>query len=243
MALLVPLLLLGAWVSRRSPDFRPWLAYALTLFAFTALVSAVHVPYGTFIHSAVALLPHAYLLVMIGVAAAVSWVAARRRHWNAERATRNLGFMLVAVIAAVSVLATRNTIEAWSEERDGRTEVLAELSRRADADDRLMSSDAGAYQYYGDWAGIVTPDDPLPTIEEALRRYGVRWLALEGAHTVEALQPVMRGDQRPGWLSEPLVLVPPLPRPEEESASEPEPLPRAALFAVCLDVDDERCRP
>jgi len=245
MALLVPLLLVGIWVSLHSRDFAPWFIYALTLFIFTALVSAVHVPYGTFIHSAVALLPHAYLLVFVGVAAVVGWVAARRPHWNAQKATRNMGFMLVGVIAVVSVLATRNTLEAWAEERDGRAEVLMALSERAAPDDVVMSSDAGAYQYYGDWAGIVTPDDPLPTVEEALRRYDVRWLALEGAHTVESLQPVIRGEERPEWLSEPLVVTDPLALDEEELAESDgeEPAPRAALFAVCLTPADERCEP
>ncbi len=193
MGLLVPLLLVGIWVSRRKPDFVPWFIYALTLFLFTALVSAVHVPFGTFIHSAVALVPHAYLLVMVGVAAAVGWIAARRSHWDAQRATRNLSYMLVGVIAVVSVLATRNTLEAWHEEQRARVEVLAALEELAQPGDVVMSPDAGAYQYHGDWAGVVTPDDPLATIEQALRLYDVRWLALEGAHTVEALEPVLRG--------------------------------------------------
>ena len=35
--------------------------------------------------------------------------------------------------------------------------------------------------------GIVTPDDPLPVIEEALRRYDIRWLVLERDHLVPAL--------------------------------------------------------
>jgi hypothetical protein len=243
MGLLVPMLIAGVWVSRRSRDFAPWFIYGFTLFVFTALVSAVHVPFGTFIHSAVALIPHAYLLVMVGVAAVVHWIAARRSHWNAERATRNLSFMLVGVMAVVSVLATRNTLETWQQERDGRREVLAALEQRADPTDVVMSSDAGAYQYHGDWAGIVTPDDPLPTIEEAMRLYDVRWLALEGAHTVEALEPVIRGEVRPEWLSEPIVVTPPLPRTEEEMAQEGErePAPRAALFAVCFSAEDERC--
>ena len=245
MVLLVPLLLVGAWVSRGSRDFAPWYIYALTLFVFTALVSAVHVPFGTFIHSAVALLPHAYLLVMVGVASVVGWIAARRTHWNAEKATRNLSFMLVGVIAVVSILSTRNTIEAWTEERDGRIEILSALEMNAEPNDVIMSPDAGAYQYHGDWAGIVTPDDPLATVEEALRLYDVRWLALEGAHTVEALEPVLRGQTRPAWLSEPVVVTPPLPRTaqEIEDGENEDPPPQAALFAVCLTPEDDRCDP
>ena len=50
---------------------------------------------------------------MVGVAAVVHAVAARRSHWDAQRATRNLSLMLVGVIAVISVLATRNTVEAW----------------------------------------------------------------------------------------------------------------------------------
>jgi 4-amino-4-deoxy-L-arabinose transferase-like glycosyltransferase len=244
LGLLVPFLLIGAWVSRRSRDFAPWFIYFIALFAFTALVSAVHVPFGTFIHSAVALLPHAYLLVMVGVAAVVYWIAARRPHWNAERATRNLSFMLVGVIMVVSTVTTLGTIEAWRGERDARLEVLAALAEEADPGDIVMSSDAGAYQYHGDWDGIVTPDDPLPVVEEALRLYDVRWLALEGAHVTNALRPVLTGEEQPDWLSAPIVVMPPLVADDETDEAGPEdeePVPRAALFAVCLAHDDERC--
>jgi hypothetical protein len=58
---LVPFMVIGGWARRRSLDFGPFFLYAGLLFAFSALVSAVHVPGGTFIHSAVALAPHSYL--------------------------------------------------------------------------------------------------------------------------------------------------------------------------------------
>ena len=51
-------MLVGAWHRRRDAAFGPFFGYAALLFAFSALVSAVHVPGGTFIHSAVALAPH-----------------------------------------------------------------------------------------------------------------------------------------------------------------------------------------
>ena len=71
-------MVVGAWLRRRSPDFAPFFVYAAILFAFSALVSAVHVPNGTFIHSAIALAPQATILALEGVVAAVAWVAARR---------------------------------------------------------------------------------------------------------------------------------------------------------------------
>ena len=54
----------------------------------------------------------------------------------------------------------------------------------------------------------ITPDDPLPVVEEAARRYGVRWLALEAEHIVTSLVPVLTGEVRPEWLSEPVLVVP-----------------------------------
>lgn len=240
LVLLVPFLLIGAWKRGRGPDFAPWAIYAACLFVFTALISAVHVPYGTFIHSAVALLPHAYLLALLGVAAVVSWVASFRRSWDAPRASRNFSFLLVAVIAVASIAATLSTVDAWRRERNGRTEVLAALAATARPGDVVMSPDAGAYRYQGGWSGIVTPNDPLATVEDALRRYDVRWLALESDHVTTWLRPVLAGEERPAWLSEPLVLVPPLSPEDGEDADDP--LPRAALYAVCLTPHDQRCR-
>jgi hypothetical protein len=96
--------------------------------------------------------------------------------------------------------------------------------------ERLMSPDAGAYRYHAGRAGIVTPDDPLPVVEAALRTYDIRWLVLERAHIVEPLMPVMKGEVRPAWLSSPVF-----------SLSSATPIPRAVLYAVCFQPADTRC--
>jgi hypothetical protein len=56
---------------------------------------------------------------------------------------------------------------------------------------------------------------------------------------VPALAPILRGEERPAWLSEPLVVVPPLQ--DADDADGQVPLPRAALYAVCLEPGDDRC--
>ena len=70
-------MVIGAVARRRDASFGPYLGYGVVLFAFSALVSAVHVPGGTFIHSAVGLAPHGARegdLVFVAVGADVPYV-------------------------------------------------------------------------------------------------------------------------------------------------------------------------
>ena len=252
--LLTPLLVAGVWSRRADPSFIPWMVYAVALLAFTAIVSAVHVPYGTFIHSAVALVPHAYLLALVGLAGVVRWIAARRPSWDGRRAVRNITAMVVGAVVLGSAGAALVTTGAWKRERDGRTGVLAALASLGAPGDRVMSPDPGAYRYHGGWSGIVTPDDPLPVVEAALGRYGVRWLALEADHITEALVPVLTGEVRPAWLSPPVVLMADVADSDTGTRTDTgtdtddpgapadgDAVPRAALYAVCLARPDARC--
>jgi hypothetical protein len=106
-----------------------------------------------------------------------------------------------------------------------------------------MSPDAGGYRYLTGHGGIVTPDDPLPVVETALRLYGIRWLALERDHITSALAPLLAGTERPAWLSAPVATVAGSRVPGDASASSGTALPAGALFAVCLTSGDTRCAP
>jgi len=230
---LAPLALVGAWVRRHDVTFQPFLVYAISLFAASALLFAVHVPSGTFIHSAVALVPHTFLLVTLGVGVAVRWAGRRRTSWDSARATTVFthGAVLIAVLAGI--LQTTITADRWSTHQAIQSRLASGLSGTVRIE-RLAASDAGAYRYLSGHGGIVTPNDPLDVIEAALRAYDIRWLALESRAIVPALAPLLRGEARPGWLSAPVLTVPP--------ATQGDP-PAGALYAVCLDADDSRCAP
>jgi hypothetical protein len=238
--LLVPFMVIGAWARRRSVDFGPFFAYAGLLVAFSALVSAVHVPGGTFIHSAVALAPHAYVLALEGIALAVAWVAARRPTWDAPVATRfftiaAIGFSVV--VAAGSAFATQ---AQWSARRDDFRLVAGGLrDAGAAATDRVMSIDAAGTLYWTGHGGVVLVNDPLETIEAVARAYDIRWLVLNRSDTVPAVAPIVDGEPRPDWLGAPV-----LARPARQPADAP-PLPPGALglgiYPVCLAPDDTRC--
>jgi hypothetical protein len=117
--------------------------------------------------------------------------------------------------------------------------------------DRLMSPDPGSYRYHAGRAGVITPNDPLPVVEEALRAYDIRWLVLEKAYLLPSLVPLLTAEERPAWLSAPVVSVPSPPQPpgsplgEAPVAADPRlaAAPAAALYAVCLSPTDDRCSP
>jgi hypothetical protein len=241
---LVPFTALGGWLRRDDANFAPWLIYAATLFAFSGLLFAIHVPFGTFLHSAVALVPHAYLLAVIGIGATIAWVGARRRHWNVPLATRNFTAAAVVVAAVGSAGATWRGETSWHQEDQVRAPIFAALSS-SPATDRVMSPDAGAYRYHAGRGGIVTPNDPLPVVEQALKGYEIRWLVLERDHLVPSLEPLLAGTVHPAWLSSPRVVVPGPSDTRDLAATSPARagMPAAALYAVCLDPGDTRCVP
>ncbi|MFO1538989.1 MAG: glycosyltransferase family 39 protein, partial [Chloroflexota bacterium] len=189
LVVLAPCTAAGAWARRRDPRFLPWAVYTLTLLAFSGLLFAVHVPYGTFLHSVVAGLPHAFVLAIAGIGVLVGAVARRRRRWDAADATRVFTVALTGLALLLAGAGTLRTLDAWRAEQAGRAAIIATL--RADPDPgRVMSPDPGAYRYHAARTGIVTPDDPLPVIADALERYGVRHLVIERAHPVPALAPI-----------------------------------------------------
>ncbi len=242
VVVLTPFALIGAWVKRRDPWFVPFLVYAVVLFAASGLVFAIHVPYGTFIHSAVALLPHTFVLVVIGVGVAVRWVAARRPSWDAVVATRRFAYGAVAVALVGAVFQSFITIGDWSEARRVEAGLAAALSP-APSGDVVMSGDSGAYNYLSGHPGVISPNDDLMTIETAMRDYNVRWLVLEANSIVPALVPVLKGEVHPTWLSAPVALARDDAAASDASVS-PMPDPsQGAVYAVCLTPYDTRCTP
>jgi hypothetical protein len=230
--LLIPPMLIGAWRRRRSVDFGPFFAYAAALFAFSAIVSAIHVPGGTFIHSAVALAPHGYVLALEGVAAIVAWIAARRPRWNREAATRVFCVAAVALGIVASVFGTLVVDAGWNAKREARLTLAAALDQAGVApDDRLMTIDASGFKYFTGRGGVVTTNDPLDTELQIATAYRISWLVLERDEIATSMAPVLRGDERPPWIGAPVFSL---------AAADGGP-PRIALYPICLSPADRRC--
>jgi hypothetical protein len=229
--ILVPPMIVGAWSRRRSVWFGPFFTYAAILFAFSAIVSAVHVPGGTFIHSAVALVPHAYILVLEGVSVAVAWIAARRRAWNRHMATSLFTGVVVAFASLTAIVVGLGVHAGWAAQLADRRALAAALDLAgATADARVMSLDAAGFNYISGHPGVVTPNDPIETVQQVADAYRIEWLIIERDNAVAALAPVLSGTGRPGWIGAPVYTI-----------ADASGLPRAALYPVCLSPRDVRC--
>ena len=235
--ILVPFMVVGGWARRRSPDFAPFFLYGFILFTANCLIFAVHVPGGTFIHSAIGLAPHAYVLVFEGIALVVAWIARRRSSWDVERATRFFTVAAIGFAAVSGVGATMTTQAAWRARTDEHRFAAGALDAAGAAiTDRVMSIDASGTKYWSGRGGVVLVDDPLPTIEEVARAYDIRWLTLQRSDSVEVMAPVMNGEARPSWMGPPVATLP--------AAADGGPADGpvdAGVYPVCLDARDMRC--
>jgi hypothetical protein len=222
---LVPPMIAGAWHRRRDAAFGPYLGYAVLLFAFSALVSAVHVPGGTFIHSAVALAPHGYVLALEGIALMVGWLAVRRPRWDAESAGRVFVGGAVAFAVLAAAVGSMTVHAGWDAKR-ARMQAVAQALDAAGAPvaDRLMSIDAAGYRYWTGHPGVVLVNDPLDTVEQVARAYSIRWLVLERADSVPAAAEILVEGRRPAWVGPPILLD-----------------ADVGVYPVCIVATDARC--
>ena len=73
--------------------------------------------------------------------------------------------------------------------------------------DRVMSIDAAGYRYADGPRRRRLVNDPLDTIHQVARAYGIQWLVLERDDGVAALGPVLDGDAA-AWIGPPIVTIP-----------------------------------
>jgi 4-amino-4-deoxy-L-arabinose transferase-like glycosyltransferase len=237
---LVPFVVGGLWARRRSFDFGPYLVYASLLFVGSALVFPVLVTHGTFLHSAVALVPFGFIAGLEGVVLAANWAVRHRRGWTEERAVPMFLIAAVGSLVISAAMFSALALGPWNAERDARIAAGHALDAAGvKPSDLLMTADPAGFEYFTGHGGVVTPSDPLPVVNEVATAYDIRWLILERAAVTEQLIPVIESKVRPAWIGAPIFSVPyDGPKTGDPTVDN---APALAIYPVCTVAGDTRC--
>ena len=171
----LPFMVIGGWARRRSVDFGPFFVYAAILFAFSALVSAVHVP-GRHVHPlrrrarAARLHPRARgdrgrRRLDRGPPAALE---PRRGHAAVHGLHRS------GSSSSPRSRARSAPYRTWDGVRVDRKAVGGGARPRRRGPGRpVMSIDAAGFRYWTGRGGVVAANDPLDTIREVAEAYDI----------------------------------------------------------------------
>jgi 4-amino-4-deoxy-L-arabinose transferase-like glycosyltransferase len=239
---LVPFVAGGLWARRRSVDFGPYLVYGSLLFVASALVFPIFVTHGTFLHSAVALVPFGFIAGLEGVVLAANWAVRHRRGWTEERAVPMLLIAAVGSLILSAAMFSALALPVWNAERDARIAAGHALDAAgAQPTDLLMTADPAGFEYFTGHGGVVTPSDSLAVVNDVATAYGIRWLVLERADITEQLAPVIESKVRPAWIGEPIFSMPyEGPRTGDPTIDD---TPALVIYPVCIASADTRCMP
>ena len=179
---MLPFGLLGFWHWRRRPAAWPFLAYCALLYAVMTLLFTFAGPRGSYLHSLVALLPFYGVAIVKGIELAVHWIASRLRHWVEPKAQRNFLAIAVTIAAVMSVLLAVRAADGWRERFAIYSAAAGWFTANGAGSATIMVIDPPGWYYVSGQQAIMTPNEPLVTMLEVCRRYGARYLLLEGAH-------------------------------------------------------------
>jgi len=176
LIVLAPFMLIGWWLRRGHPLLRGFSALAIGVHVTMILGFPLQSYHGGLFHAVAALFPFWMALGVLGLDAAVDWVALRRRSWNAEQAKRVFSIAALGFGALISLwIAHSSKVDDGQEMPSIYTELRALLPSGA----RVMINDPARLYYHLGRGGVTIPSESVEHVPEIAERYGIDYLVLE----------------------------------------------------------------
>lgn len=176
LIVLSPFMLIGWWLRRHHPLLRGFTALMIAVHLLMILVFPLQGYRGGLFHAVAALFPFWMALAVLGLDAAVEWVAKRRRSWNAEQAKRIFSMGALGLGVLVSLWVAQSAQFNDGQESSG---LYEELRAVLPAGARVMINDPARLYYHLGNSGVTIPNEPVTVVPEIANRYGIDYLVLE----------------------------------------------------------------
>lgn len=177
LVFLAPLALAGFWLRRRDRLYRMAALYGVALYLVMSIVFTFPGMRGGMFHSSAALLPFIFAGAMVGLDAAIDWVAARRATWDARSARRVFTVGLVAGAVLFSGMIYASRVRDWNQADAVYKLIGGRLA--IESSPVVMVNDPPGYFYHAGQPAIAIPNGDIDILLAVARRYGARWVVLD----------------------------------------------------------------
>jgi 4-amino-4-deoxy-L-arabinose transferase-like glycosyltransferase len=172
--ILGPFVLIGLWTLRRESLLWGVMLYAIGLHLAMTFVFAYPGYRGGLFHSSSALMPFWAASGIIGLDAAIVWLA-KRRHWYRRQAQTVFGgaAVILAALVSVGVLAVRLP------DMNDNGAYYRTIADELPPDAVVMVNDPAGFYYHTGLLAVVVPNNDPAVVLVIAEKYGVTHLVLD----------------------------------------------------------------
>jgi hypothetical protein len=179
LVFLLPFVLIGLYRLRRRPSFTLALIYSFLIYCLHSLAFTFPGPRGGFFHASALVLPFLFAAAIVGLDAAVGWVA-RWRHWNRRQAQAVFATAAVVGAVALSGYAAAGKLPAWRDADVAYRDAGAWLDAHDVPDDTvIMVGNPPGFWYHTHRLAVVVPNGGVEALLAVADRYGVWYVLLD----------------------------------------------------------------
>jgi hypothetical protein len=199
---LLPLIVAGAWIHRKSLVVQTALLYWITLWLVMTLVLPFPGVRGSFFHSGSATQPLFWALVPIGLDFFITR-GQKTRGWNPAQARPVFSVGILSIMAVLTILLTARSL-GFSEDRtwgltNSQYQAVGIYVDSTAYDNRrpVMVNNPPGYNLSTEQPAIVIPGGPIESARAAAVKYGAAYLVLEPDKN---FQTIYTGEKTVNWL-------------------------------------------
>ena len=183
----------------QRPEFQPFLVYTVLLYLAMSLAFTFPGTRGSVFHSSGGLLPYIFLVSLVGLDQAITWLGKVSRPQATAARQLRYGGLVVAAFICLTLGLTLSLPGNWDKDYNEVQQVGAWLDAHESPDTVVMLPLGPAFWYVTHRPSIATASDSLEVNLQLARQYGARYLALFSDHYPDSFAWLYDTKKAPGF--------------------------------------------